>query len=255
VAAVFNFDRNWALIGSWMYRKWTKKFRSQATLACEPMNWRSPPVTCHSHLVNLRSKQYSICVRVSQVRLFVLCSLYGEWWSWLTYRLAVVVCDYMHSWSCIYSEFHNTTDYFVYFDLCIASINPQLPHWISSQSDMRSFMFKFTIPLRASITSSSVVSYPTFLLIACFQPAGWMEALARLIAAFYMADELLQFSLFWLALTSVNDPSMSARERSWAMVLNLLPFTGMAEMVAWTSMISPILKHTGSIGSNLLASL
>ena len=48
MAAVFNFDWNWALIGSWMYRKWTKKFRSQATLACEPMNWRSPPVTCHT---------------------------------------------------------------------------------------------------------------------------------------------------------------------------------------------------------------
>jgi hypothetical protein len=30
---------------SWMYSKWTKKFQSQATLACEPVNWWSSPVT------------------------------------------------------------------------------------------------------------------------------------------------------------------------------------------------------------------
>jgi len=45
--ALPNFSPYRALNRYWSTRNKPQKFRSQATLACEPMNWRSPFVTCH----------------------------------------------------------------------------------------------------------------------------------------------------------------------------------------------------------------
>ena len=121
----------------------------------------------------------------------------------------------------------------------------------------RSFMLMLTILFRASNTSSSnVLLYPTFLLIAGFIAVGRIVAFDRLfVASFHFACQWDVVVQSWYGiLTSVKVPSRSARHLSWEIILNLLFLIGTAAMVIWTSTMSPTLNCAGSTSKNLVTS-
>ena len=77
VDALSNFSQNTAPNRYWITRNEPKTFRSQATLACELMNWQSPSVTCHTQWTYSRNGTV-LCMALLVHNITVICTCLSQ---------------------------------------------------------------------------------------------------------------------------------------------------------------------------------
>lgn len=174
------------------------------------------------------------------------------WWSLVGFgrrlgalirRPGVVYSGWLHYFCLVNPKVNQWSDFFLgEVSTCIV----YLSH--------RSFMFIFTICFRACSTSYSVISYPTFLLMAGLIDAWRSAAFDLLVIACFIGIccQLVDPCVGNLKLTSVKVPSSRASDRSWVIILNLLFRIGTAMIVIWISTMSPTLNRPGSTSINLM---